>query len=103
MRNVLFQVLIPDLLVPNSSSFNLARAYGIPLLLPSLPSEAGAGTQESPVGGNIQGSFSGGLFEFPGIGFEPGGAENIKADLQAAQFFSSYFYSSQEVIINPES
>jgi len=103
LHNVLFQVLIPDPLVPNSSSFNLARAYGIPLLLPSLPSEEGSGTQPSPVEGNIQGSFSGGLFEFPGTGFDPGDAESIKADLQAAQFFSSYFYSGQAVIINPES
>ena len=102
LHNLLLQAFIPDPLVSNSASFALTRAYGIPLLQPCLQSESGTEIQESPATLNIQGLFSGGMSEFPGSVFPPGVTDTLQADRQAAQFFSSSFYSGQAVIINPE-
>ena len=102
LHHLLMQVVVPDLLVPASASFALGRAYGIPLLSPFINTESEAETGESPAMENIQGLYSGGMFEFPGSEARPDGIDPAPADRQAAQFFSSYFYSGRAVIINPE-
>jgi len=101
LHHILMQIAVPDLLVPNSASFSVGRVYGIPLLLPFISTETGMETQESPARENIQGLYSGGIFEFPGSEPLHGETEDSRADRQAARFFSSYFYSGQAVIINP--
>ncbi|MDD5223140.1 MAG: Ig-like domain-containing protein [bacterium] len=101
LHHVLMQVVVPDLLVPASASFSVGRAYGIPLLLPLISTEVGMETQESPARENILSLYSGGIFEFPGSEPLHGEAGDSRADRQAAQFFSSFFYSGRAVIINP--
>ncbi len=111
-RSVLIQETLDDILVPNLTTRELARAGGLPLLLPALEADAGLPTAEVPAVGlaeNLQPGVSGGLFQLKDLHIEGvpyrashGSLNTDEVIEQAAAFFRGDFERGAARIIVPD-
>lgn len=63
-KNILLQEAIHDDVVPNISTNNLARAFGVDLVMPVENQVEGIAVIPSPASGNISREITGGFFQF---------------------------------------